>query len=94
MKIVYDQRFVDNVAAIWEYIARDSQNRADHFKKELKAHIENLIHFPYKFRKSIYFDDEKIRDLVFKGYTVPYKIDEKNDRIIILGIKKYTQALP
>jgi len=44
---------------------------------------------PFKFRKSIYFDDENIRDLVFKGYAIPYKIDKIKDMITIIGINKY-----
>jgi len=41
---------------------------------------------PYKFRKSIHFNDENIRDLVFKGYTVPYLVDD--EVIVVLGIVK------
>ncbi len=48
---------------------------------------------PFKFRQSIYFEDESIRDLIFKGYTVAYKIEENRDRIIIIGIKKYQESL-
>jgi len=44
------------------------------FLKELKKKIINLKHFPYKYRKSFYFDDENIRDLIFKGYTIIYKL--------------------
>ena len=44
---------------------------------------------PYKCRKSIYFTKENIRDLIFKGYTIVYKIDELKDIITIVGIKKY-----
>jgi len=46
---------------------------------------------PFKFRQSIYFEDESIRDLIFKGYTVAYKIEESEARIIILGIIKYQE---
>ena len=94
MKIVYDPRFTKNFLNIWEYIAVDSKRKANRFKKELREHIEDLVCFPYKFRRSIYFEDEQIRDLIFKGYTIPYKIDKSNDRIVILGIKKYTEVLP
>jgi hypothetical protein len=44
---------------------------------------------PYKFRKSIYFDNEDIRDYIFMGYVVPYFIDVMNDRIVVLDIVKY-----
>ncbi|EGR7920127.1 type II toxin-antitoxin system RelE/ParE family toxin, partial [Campylobacter jejuni] len=46
----------------------------------------------YKFRKSLAFDDENVRDFIFKGYVIPYKIDKEKDLIIILGI--YKENLP
>lgn len=46
---------------------------------------------PLKYKKSIYFNDENIRDLVFKGYVVPYKIDTAKNKIIIIGINKYME---
>lgn len=72
-----------------EFIAQDSVTRAINFQFTLDEKVNNLIFMPYKFRKSIYFEDENIRDLIFKGYTVPYKVDKKNDVITIIGIKKY-----
>ena len=38
-------------------------------------------------RPSIYFKDIKYRDLIFKGYTVIYKVEE--DEIKILDIFKW-----
>ncbi len=93
MKIIYDKRFENSFVNIWEYIAKDSKTRANEFKSQLKAKINQLPQFPYKFRKSIYFNDENIRDLIFKGYTIPYKVETRNDRIVILGIKKFTKEL-
>jgi len=46
---------------------------------------------PYRFRQSIYFDDSSIRDLVFKGYVVVYKI--RDESIDVFGLTKY-QATP
>jgi len=48
---------------------------------------------PFKFRQSIYFEDENIRDLIFKGYTVVYKVDTEKEIITIVGIKKYKNDL-
>lgn len=93
MKIVYDEKFIDTFTNIWDFIALDSKSRANDFKEELKSKIENLVHMPYKFKQSIYFNEEEIRDLVFKGYTIPYKIDEENNQIIIIGINKYRRDL-
>jgi hypothetical protein len=44
---------------------------------------------PYKNRKSIYFDRDDIRDLIYKGYTVVYKINRKEDSIEVFGFTKY-----
>ena len=44
--------------------------------------IENIVSFPYKYRKSYYFEDESYRDLIYKGYTIIYKIDEQTIKIL------------
>jgi len=44
---------------------------------------------PYKYRKSYYYDDENIRDFIFKGYTIPYLIDKQKDLLVVLDIFKY-----
>jgi len=86
-KIVYEKRFFDDMKTILNFIKNDKPQSAYEFKKDLKHKIENLTLFPYKYRKSIYFNDESIRDLIFKGYIIPYKITQ--NQIIVLGITKY-----
>jgi len=46
-----------------------------------------------KFRPSIYFDDEAVRDFIFKGYVIPYLIDTYKDKIVLLSIIKYRKSL-
>jgi len=93
MKIVYRLKFVNEFNNIWDYISLDSKNRANKFKKEFRELIEDIPFMPYKYRKSIYFDDKDIRDLIFKGYVVPYKVDEAKNQIIIIGVNKYKANL-
>ena len=59
------------------------------FNNELESKINSIANFPYKNRQSIYFPDENNRDMIFKGYTITYHIDKKNQTIVLLGIKKY-----
>ena len=66
MTIVYDENFSDKFKEIWNFIALDSQNRANDFRIQLKKQIEDIPDFPYKFRKSRWFDNKDIRDLIFK----------------------------
>lgn len=76
-----------------KFISKNSKTRALNFKSEIDNEINNLDNMPYKFRKSIYFEDENIRDLIYKGYTIPYRINEIKNSIILIGIKKSQEHL-
>lgn len=93
MKILYNENFTQELTTIWDFIALDSPYRANKFTQSLRKKIEILPESPYMYRKSIYFDDETLRDLVHKGYIIVYKIDHSNDRIVILGINKYKKTI-
>ena len=84
-----DNVFKINLQKILKFIAKDSKNRAYLFNSGLFNTLNNIDNMPYKYRKSIYYNDEDVRDCIFKGYTVPYLIDEKNKRIVLLDIFKW-----
>jgi len=86
MQIEFDGKFEESLKLILEYIAKDKLSASKKFRKDLFTQIKNLSNFPYKYRKSFYFDDENIRDMIFKGYTIVYEIALQNDSIIILNI--------
>lgn len=44
---------------------------------------------PYKNRKSIFFDRNDIRDLIYKGYIVTYKINQNENSIEVFGFTKF-----
>ncbi len=44
---------------------------------------------PFSHRKSIYFDNDNIRDLIFLWYVIPFEINIEKQEIIILDIIKY-----
>lgn len=90
MKIIKDEFFTHNFQAILRFIARDSKSKAIDFSNDLFKKINNLPNHPYKFRHSFYHDSIQVRDFVYKGYTVPYLIDETNDMIILLDIFKWS----
>ena len=91
MKLIKEVNFTHNLERIVLYIADDSKSRARTFSRNLQKRLNNLENFPYKFRKSVYFDNEHIRDYVFKGYTIPYLIDKENDVIVVLDIFKWME---
>lgn len=86
MVIKYKPKFERELKIIFDFIAKDSLNRAREFRNELIAKIERTAQTPFICRKSINFNDESIRDLIFKGYVIPYLIDD--EVIYVLGIYK------
>jgi plasmid stabilization system protein ParE len=92
VKIVESGQFRDELRTIAFYIGEDKPSSALSFVKGLKERIALLTDFPYQSKKSIYFDDEQIRDMIYKGYTVVYEVDEQKERIVLLSI--FNQNLP
>lgn len=86
-KILLKDTFLNRLEHQIEYIALDSPSRSRAFKNDLLGRIRDIPDKPYKHRKSIYFDDPEIRDLVFKGYTVVYRITSES--IEVFGFVKH-----
>lgn len=84
MQIERSQKFKIEFREVIFYIAKDKNSASKLFKNRLNESINNLVNFPYKNRKSLYFENEQIRDLTFNGYTIIYEIFE--DKIEIITI--------
>lgn len=87
MLIIFSDRFQLKLENIVKSIAKDSLTRAYNFKDDLNSKIYRLPNHPRFYKKSIKFNDENIRDYIFKSYVIPYLIDD--DKIVILGIYKH-----
>ena len=87
MKIVFKDTFYHRLENQIEYISLDSPARARKFKSDLFKRIKEIGSNPYRYRKSIYFEEETIRDLIFKGYTIVFRINGNN--IEIFGFVKF-----
>ena len=93
MKIVRSRKYTQSLQEVLRFIALDSRQRAINFKRELDEHINKLDNMPFKFRQSIYFKNENIRDLIFTGYTIVYKIDEEKQIITIIAMRNTQEKL-
>jgi plasmid stabilization system protein ParE len=89
MKISYDPDFTKKLERQIHYIAGDKPLAAKKFKRDVISRIKSIPKNPKIYRKSFYFDDENIRDLIFKGYTISFKIT-KNE-IIVFGFLKWEE---
>ena len=84
MKIEFDPEFMIALVEQLDRIAEDKPSAAREFRQALITQCKSLVDMPYRCRKSIYYDDEHVRDLVFRGYVIVYMIQD--DMIIITSL--------
>ena len=93
MKLRILKSFRDKLNEQVEYIAQDKPGAARKFKSEILRRIKEIPSMPFACRRSIFFDRDDIRDLIYKGYIVVYKVDETEGIITIFGFTKYKDNL-
>lgn len=86
MAIRQTKRFRTELKAVFDFISKDSRVRAKEFKDQLITKIEQMPDQPFKCRQSLKFNDESVRDLIFKSYVIPYAVE--SEAIYLLGIYK------
>ena len=89
MRLRILKSFGDKLNDQVNYIAQDKPGAARKFKSDIIKRIKEIPKMPYACRRSIFFDREDIRDLMFKGYIVVYKVDKDNEFITVFGFTKY-----
>jgi plasmid stabilization system protein ParE len=90
MRIVITDIFLNKLLNQVDYISDDKPKAAQKFKTNVFAQIRQITKMPYKNRRSLYHNDENIRDLIFKGYIIIYRIKPEVSEIEIFGFIKHT----
>ena len=84
-KVLIEKEAQQDLDNIYNFILKnDSKIKAIRFIRELQNAIISLEYMPNRYRKSIYIEQENVRDMIVKGYTIPYFIDE--DSVYILAV--------
>lgn len=89
MKIVYTESFSNRLIEQIRYISKDNPAAAERLKRDLIKKIKKIKESPLIYRKSIYFDDASVRELVFKGYIVVFRINHSLEQIEVFGFVKF-----
>ncbi len=92
MKINFTKAFISDLDKQVLYISGDKPIAAKKFKKDLIRNLKKDLQNPFHFKESIYFNDELVRDYVFKGYTSIYQINEKDNSVEVFGFIKYRNS--
>ena len=90
MKIIETKSYKEQLKKITLNIKKDKPSAAVKFAKELKKQINDIAYMPKKYRKSFYFTNENIRDMIFKGYTIIYEIVDNTIEVQMI----FNQNLP
>ena len=72
--IILEPEAIQDLINIKKYISTDSITKANSFISELKGKIKSLDTMPNRCRKSLYTQEINTHDLIYKSYTIIYKI--------------------
>ncbi|MBN2824679.1 MAG: type II toxin-antitoxin system RelE/ParE family toxin [Campylobacterales bacterium] len=78
-------RFDEELIEILDFIAQDSIEVTLNFYDTLMEKLHIIPHNPLIYRQREN-SNYHTREMIFKGYTVPFYIDEESSIIFILGI--------
>ena len=82
-RVVIEPEAAGDLRAIHRFIAEnDSPGKADRFLRKLQEAIGSLAYMPQRFRRSIYLDEEGVRDMTVRGYTICYTVRESTVHIL------------
>jgi len=93
VQIVATELYEIELKKILEVFAKENFDATKKFKTYLDTLIINIPTKVEKYKKSIYFDNEKIKDLEYENFTIPFYIDTAKNRYVILGILRKSETL-
>ncbi len=89
MNIICSELYETQLKEILESIISEADYKtAKNFKLYLDTIILNIPTKAKKYKTSIYFDDDSIKDIEYEAYTIPFILDEENKIYRLLGIVK------
>ncbi len=87
--IVVELEAQQDLKSIFEFISmNDTQAKAAAFLKEIQTQIATLETLPFRCRKSYYTDEPDTYDMIYKGYTIVYKVVENSIHILTVFRQK------
>ncbi len=93
MTISFSNEFVKSLTKQIRFIYQDKPKAALKFRKDLLKNIKKDLKYPFHYQKSRYFENENIRDYVFKGYVSVYEVNIEEKSVSVFGFIKYKDSL-
>jgi hypothetical protein len=86
MNILCSELFEDSLKAILKEFLKEDITATKKFKLYLDTIIVNLPTKASKYKKSIYFDNDNIKDIPHENFTIVFFMDTSNNHYLILNI--------
>jgi toxin ParE1/3/4 len=91
VRVLWSQRALERVAEIADWIAADRPEAADRLVEGLLGAVERLARFPESGRQVPGFERRDLREVVFRGYRILYRLG--TERVEILTVRHSLQDL-
>jgi hypothetical protein len=88
VQILCSDSFQRQLKNLLEEYAQEDFSATKNYKIYLDTIILNMPTKVQKFKKSVYFDDDNIKDIEHQGHIIPFYIDEETGNYLLLGIVK------
>jgi len=88
--IVSSALFEEQLQEILSSFEKEECNSAKSFKLYLDTVIINMQSKITKYKPSLYFDGENVKDIENQGFVIPFYSDEVEEIYVLLGIFKKT----
>jgi hypothetical protein len=86
MNVFFSDLYKENLEAASAFVKSQNEAEVKNFNLYLDTIIVNMHTKVKKYKKSIYFDDENIKDIQNQGFSIPFFIDEGKGVYVLLGI--------
>lgn len=90
MKILCSELYENQLQDILRELAAIDFDSTKKFKTYLDTIIINIPTKASKYKKSIYYDDENVKDVEYEDYTVIFHMDIDKKNYLILSIVRGT----
>jgi hypothetical protein len=87
-QIVSSTLFEEQLLEILHSLEKEDSNSAKSFKLYLDTVIINMQSKIAKYKPSVYFEGEKVKDIENQGFVIPFYSDEEEETYVLLGIYK------
>jgi len=91
MKVFWTDTAVENLSAIYIYIAQNFSQNAERLIDKLTRRSEQITNFPLSGRVVAEFETKQIREVIESSYRIIYYI--KSDQIEILAVIHGSQQI-